>query len=134
MPYRVKKVPGSKRPYQIVRLTDGKVVGTSMTREAAQGSIGHRMSAESKSITSYKRKVDNKMKDYGETDLTNHTIRINKSKKKNQRGDIIDTIVHEKEHILHPNKHEKTVRKSTAKKLKSMSKKQKQKHYNLFKS
>ncbi len=133
MPYRVKYVPGARRPYQILNL-DGKVVGTSQTRKAATGSIAHRADAEIKSIKKYKRTTDNKMRSYGETDLEKKTIRINKNKKKNKRGDIIDTIVHEKEHILHPKKHEKTVRKSTKKKLKGMSSKEKQKHYNLFKT
>lgn len=134
MPYRIRKDPSGKRPYQIVNLQTGKVVGTSTTRAAAEGSIGHRTDAESKNIKAYKRKVDNKMHSYGETDLAKKTIRINKNKKKNQRGDIIDTIVHEKEHILHPMKHEKNVRKATAAKVKKMSPKQKQKHYNLFKT
>jgi hypothetical protein len=89
----------------------------------------------SKDIKKFKRTVDNKMPYFGETDLQKKTIRINKSKKKNKnRGDVIDTIVHEKEHILHPKKYERNIRKSTAKKLQKMTRKQKQKHYNLFKA
>jgi len=84
-------------------------------------------------IKSYKRAIDNKMHAFGETNYAKKTIRINKSKKKNSHGDIINTIVHEKEHILHPKKHEQTVRKDTAKKLKRMNQIQKAKHYNLFK-
>lgn len=133
MPYRIRKVADKKRPYQIVNIQTGKAVGRSETRDKAQRSIEHRSTAEAKNIKSYKRSVDNKMHSYGETDLAKKTIRINKSKKKNASGDVIDTIVHEKEHILHPNKAEKNVRTSTSKKLKSMSVKQKQKHYNLFK-
>ena len=133
MPYRIKTVPGSKRPYQIVNTQTGKVVGSSLNKGKAQRSIGHRESAESKDISKYKRKVDNKMRSFGETDLGKKTIRINKSKKKNQSGDILDTIAHEEEHILHPNKSEKKVRKDTAKKVSKMSPRQKQKHYNLFK-
>ncbi len=133
MPYRVKHIPGAKRPYQIVDM-NGKVVGTSLNKGKAQRSIDHRMSAESKDISKYKRKVDNKMKSFGETDLEKKTIRINKSKKKNTPGDVLDTIVHEKEHILHPKKHENTVRRATEKKIKRMSPKQKQKHYSLFKA
>jgi hypothetical protein len=83
-------------------------------------------------IKSYKRVVSNKMKDFGETNFQKRTIRINKSKKKNSSGDIIDTIVHEKEHILHPRKHEYTVRRDTKKKLKRMGSVQKAKHYSLF--
>lgn len=133
MPYRIKTVPGSKRPYQIVNIQTGKVVGTSLDKGKAQRSIGHRESAESKDISKYKRKVDNKMRSFGETDLDKKTIRINKSKKKNTPGDILDTIVHEKDHILHPKRSEKNVRKSAEKKIRKMSPKQKQKHYSLFK-
>lgn len=45
MPYSVKKA-GSK--YQIVRKTDGKVVGTSTSKAKAQASIRARMSGEAK--------------------------------------------------------------------------------------
>lgn len=134
MSYRIKRTVNSKRPYQIVSIQSGKVVGSSQTKQKAKSSIDHRMKSESKNIKTYKRTVDNKMHVYGETDLDKKTIRINKSKKKNIHGDIIDTIVHEKEHILHPKKRETTVRKDTEKKLKTMSPKQKKKHYNLFSS
>ena len=102
MGYRIRKQPGKKRPYQIIDMNSGKVVGTSQNRTTAQRSIGHRNKAESKNIKQYKRKVDNKMHAYGETDLEKKTIRINKSKKKNSPGDVADTILHEKLHILHP--------------------------------
>lgn len=134
MPYRIRRGTDLKRPFQIVNIQTGKVVGTSMSRDSAVKSIGYRESAESKNIKKYKRSTDNKMRSYGETDLGKKTIRINKSKKKNKSGDIIDTIVHEAHHILHPKAHERTVQKATKKKLKSMTAKQKAKHYGLFKT
>jgi hypothetical protein len=98
------------------------------------------------SIKAYKRTVDNKMRGYGETDLGKHTIRINKklSKKdpvhkrplnKHAKAypEVLDTIVHERKHVEHPNMHEKTVRKLTKRHLKKMSPQQKRKNYSLFK-
>lgn len=80
----------------------------------------------------YKWVVDNKMRDFGDIDYKKNIIRINKSKKKNtKRGDILNTIVHEEIHKNHPQKHEKTARKDTVKKIKKMSKKEKIKKYNL---
>lgn len=132
MPYTIKKIKGA-RPYQIINKQTGKVVGTSVTLKNAKGSIGHRMDAEAKNIKTYKRKVDNKMHSYGETDYNKKVVRINKSKKKNKKpGDILDTIVHEKMHIQHPKMHERTVMKKTKKVIKSMPRKVKNKHYGLF--
>ena len=51
MPYRIRHATG-KRPFQIVNLQTGEVVGTSKTLKDAKGSIGHRMDAESKNIKS----------------------------------------------------------------------------------
>ena len=135
MAYVVKPGKGKKK-FNIVNQKTGQVVGSSDSLAKAHRSIKYRTSAEAnpKNIKSYKRKVDNKMHSYGETDLEKKIVRINKSKKKNKPGDIIDTIVHEKEHILHPKKHEKTVRRDTVKKLKKMTRKQKQKNYSLFKT
>ncbi len=45
MPYRIRK-RGNK--YEIVRLTDNKVVGRSDTRAKARASIGYRMRAHKK--------------------------------------------------------------------------------------
>lgn len=45
MPYRVRHGLG-KRPFQIINLQTGKVVGTSTSRDLATRSIAHRMSAE----------------------------------------------------------------------------------------
>ena len=142
--YRIRHGSG-KRPYEIINMKTGKVVGTSTSRTMAQGSITHRTDAETKNIKDYSRSVVNKGP-YGETDLEKKTVKINKklSKKSPSRKrpvnkhakkypDVLDTIVHEKAHIEHPNMHERTVRKLALKKMKTMPKKQKQKHYNLFK-
>lgn len=80
-----------------------------------------------------RRIVDNKMRSYGDTDLERKVIRINKSKKKNKRGDIIDTILHEELHAKHPRMHENTIKKMVKKKLTTISEKQKQKLYNRYK-
>lgn len=84
---------------------------------------------------------------YGYTDFDKKEIAIDKkyhkSKgnhasdiKKNKDGtaNILDTIVHEKMHSIHPKMHEKTVRKLTRKKVKKLSKKQKKKLYSKFNS
>lgn len=84
-------------------------------------------------IKTYKRAVSNKMQGYGLTDFEKKTVKINKSKTKNGKGEVLDTIVHEKEHILHPKKYERTVRKDTARKINKMTGKAKSKHYALFK-
>src|SRR5258705_2904591 len=144
MPYRIRHGSGS-RPYQIIRIADGKVVGSSQSRANAKGSIGHRMDAEAKNIKKYKRTVNNKMGNYGETDLGKHTIKINKklskSKPTHKRPlnkhakkypEVLDTIVHERKHVEHPKMHEKTVRQITKKSIKKMTHKQKRKNYNLF--
>ena len=81
----------------------------------------------------FTRKVDNKMPMFGETDLEKKVIRINKSKKKNTRkGEILDTIVHEEQHRIHPKMKEKNVRKRTKKMVKKMGDKTKVKMYNKF--
>lgn len=132
MPYTIKKVKG-KKPYRIINKETGKVVGSSSSMAKARASIGHRMSAESKNIKKYKRTTDNRMRSYGETDLEKKTVRINKSKTKNKKaGDIINTIVHEKLHIQHPKKRERSVRKDTLRIIKKMGKKLKERHYKLF--
>jgi hypothetical protein len=82
----------------------------------------------------YKRKTDNKMRDYGDTDLEKKVIRVNKkkSRKSGKRGEVLDTIVHEARHAKHPKEHEKTTRKKTKKLIKRLNKKQKRSYYNLF--
>lgn len=145
MPYRIRHGSGAK-PFQIVNLLTGKVVGTSATRQSAQGSIGHRMDAEGKNPKAYKRVVNNKLPYYGETDLAKKTIKINKTMSKKhpvhkrplnkhakKYPEVLDTIAHEIHHVMHPKKLEKNVRKATKRLIKKMTPGQKRKHYNLFK-
>ena len=74
----------------------------------------------------WKRVTDNKMRWYGDTDENKKIIRINKSKKKNTKpGDIIDTIVHEEMHKIHPKMSEKLVRKKTKISVTKLNKKKK---------
>ncbi len=87
-----------------------------------------------KDIRHYQRKVDNKMRTFGSVDLRTREVKINKSKKKNSRGEILDTIVHEKMHIRHPGMYERTIRKQTARQVAKMSRSQKQRHYGLFRT
>lgn len=64
----------------------------------------------------YKRKVDYKMRDYGEIDYAKQTIRVNP-----KRGGLLNTILHEEEHRLHPRKSEKDVNKAAKRKEKGIS-------------
>ena len=54
----------------------------------------------------YSRKVDKKMRDYGETDYSRGLIRINPRK-----GETINTIIHEELHRKYPDKGERWVKK-----------------------
>ena len=82
----------------------------------------------------YKRVRDPKMRWHGDIDEKKKVIRINDSKKKNQKkGELIDTIVHEETHRMHPKMHEKTVRKEAKRKVESMSTKEKSKLYKRYK-
>ena len=66
------------------------------------------------------RKVDKKMKSYGDIDYDNRIIRINPSK-----GDAIDTALHEELHRKYPNKSEKWIRKKAKEQNKKFSIKKK---------
>lgn len=83
---------------------------------------------------SYKRVVDNKARVFGDTDLDKKVIRINKkkSKKEGDRGEVLDTIVHEVSHAKHPRMHEKTVRVHTKRLVKKLNRKQKKSYYSMF--
>lgn len=48
MPYEIKEVRGSKKPFKIIAKDTGKVVGESDTREKAERSIGYREAGENK--------------------------------------------------------------------------------------
>jgi hypothetical protein len=134
MPYTIKKSKGPK-PYKIVNQGTGVIVGSSDSLSKAKRSIEYRSTAEEgNNIKKFKRKVDNKMHAYGETDIEKKTIRINKNKKKNKPGDILDTIIHEKQHIVHPKMSERNIRRLTKQVKKTMSPITKKKHYSLFTS
>jgi len=64
----------------------------------------------------FKRKVDKKMRSYGDIDLEKKTIRINPKK-----GELLNTIVHEELHRKYPNKSERWVKKRSKKEEKSLS-------------
>ena len=89
-------------------------------------------------VKKWKRKTDNKMKDYGEIDYHRGSIRINKKKsksygKKHKVAGILDTIVHEEMHRKHPKMTERVVRKKTKKVIKKMSRRVKNKNYSKYK-
>lgn len=89
----------------------------------------------------YKLKIDNGMHGiFGETDSRRRTIKINRKlhavksgghliKNPNGTEKLIGTIAHEIMHAKHPNMHEKTVRKLSKKRVKTMSPRYKQKLY-----
>ncbi len=82
-----------------------------------------------------KYKVDNKMKLFGQANLDTGEIKINKKKNKAAgKGELLDTIVHEKLHIKHPKMSEKNIRKKTPIVLKKLSKKSKQQLFNKLNS
>lgn len=86
-----------------------------------------------KSKKPYRYKKTNKMRTDGDIDFDERVIRVNKSRSKKHKGGILDTIVHEETHRLHPEMHEKTVRKKTTAKIKKMSPKSKARQYSKLK-
>jgi hypothetical protein len=81
----------------------------------------------------WKRIVDNKMRWHGDIDDEKKIIRINKSKKKNEKkGEIIDTIAHEEIHRKHPKMWEKTVGKMAKEYVKKVGFKEKKKMYSKY--
>lgn len=90
----------------------------------------------------WKRRVSSKLRgSYGETDFEKRTITINKTRHKsaNARKDfpkqdrsLINTIVHEETHRIHPRMTEKVVRKKARASVARMSKKQKSKWYSKY--
>ncbi len=85
----------------------------------------------SKFIHKKERKVDNKMRDFGDFDEKTGIIRINKkmAKKSGRKGELIDSIVHEEYHKKKPKATEKATRKSTKRIVKSLTQKAKAKLY-----
>lgn len=64
----------------------------------------------------YKRQEDRGMHDYGEIDYENKVIRVNPRK-----GQLLNTVVHEELHRLHPDWTEQKVRKTSTKQEKSLT-------------
>jgi len=86
----------------------------------------------------WKRRTDNRMRDYGEIDYHTGAIRINKKAskaygKKHKMAGVLDTIVHEEMHAGHPRMGEKAVKKRTKRKIKKMSRSQKKRQYSKYK-
>ena len=79
----------------------------------------------------WNRRVDNKMRAYGETNYKKRTIRVNKKKSKKTR-ELLDSIIHEELHARHPRMHERTVRGRARTKAKRMSAKSKRRMYALY--
>ncbi len=83
------------------------------------------------------RKVDNKMRSFGDYDEKTGVIRINKKmSKKHKKGnypEVLDTIVHEEYHKKHPQATEKKTYKVTKRIVKKLTSKAKQKLYAKYK-
>jgi hypothetical protein len=69
------------------------------------------------------------MEEYGNVDLRTGLITVNK-KKNGKPGELLDTLVHEKMHLLHQKMKENKIRKLTDKAKKKMSAKSKRKLLN----
>jgi hypothetical protein len=82
----------------------------------------------------YKRIVDNRLDCYGEIDDKKKVIRINKKKNKKMgdRGELINTILHEECHRLHPKMKEKAIQKLTIKIVDKLSPREKKRYYNMY--
>lgn len=68
---------------------------------------------------SFKRIVDRRMKDFGEIDFGNRTIRVNPGR--TGRGGILDTVIHEELHREFPDMSERKIVKLAKKRAKKMS-------------
>ena len=68
----------------------------------------------------FTRRLDSQMRDQGETDYQRRLLRVNPVKSK-RKSSIIDSMVHEETHRIHPRMKERTVRATTKRKLRTMS-------------
>jgi len=73
--------------------------------------------------------VDNRMRMYGEVDPNRYVVRINVEKHRRDRVSLIDTLVHEELHILFPRFGETMICAMTEWRVRSMSKKEKDRLY-----
>ena len=69
-----------------------------------------------KAIKNYKTMVDRKLPHYGESDLEKKVLKVNPKK-----GEVVNTLIHEKLHMAHPKMGEKKVRKMSEKMERKMS-------------
>jgi len=73
------------------------------------------------------------MRWHGDIDYDKKIVRINPSKKKNEKpGELLDTILHEETHMKHPKMWEKTVKRKVNELKKSMSPTRKHKLYSKY--
>lgn len=79
----------------------------------------------------YRIKQDNKQKDFGITDTKKKIVKINKRKSKatHQKGELLDSINHERLHTKNPRKSERAIIKMTQRSTSHLSKKVKNKLY-----
>ncbi len=78
----------------------------------------------------YKWLTDNHQKYFATTDDKKRIVTINRKKNKaSGKGELADTILHEKQHIAHPMAKEKTIQGLTKKTMKKLSSKSKHKLY-----
>jgi len=81
----------------------------------------------------YKHIVDNKIDCFGEIDEKKKIVKINKKmNKKGKRGELINSILHEELHLLHPRMKEKGIKALTIKIVDRLSRQEKIKYYNLY--
>jgi hypothetical protein len=73
--------------------------------------------------------IDNRMRIYGEVDPNRYVVRINVEKHRRERASLIDTLVHEELHILFPRLGEAMICAMTERRVRSMSKKEKDRLY-----
>ncbi len=73
--------------------------------------------------------VDNRMRLYGEVDPNKFLVRINVERHKRDRASLIDTLVHEELHILFPRFGEAMICAMAERRVRSMSKKEKDRLY-----
>jgi hypothetical protein len=73
--------------------------------------------------------IDNRMRPYGEVDPNRLLVRINVERHKRDRASLIDTLVHEELHILFPRFGEAMICAMTERRVRSMSKKEKDRLY-----
>jgi len=84
------------------------------------------------------RKVDNKMRSFGDFDEATGKIRVNKkmaAKSRKEKGnypELLDTIVHEEYHKKNPKASEKTTRKVTKRIIKKLTSKAKKRLYGKY--